>query len=327
MGLDNQDWNTITNTVNTGAAAIAQSARGKKAHKRSKELMGIQMDNQMKLNDQGSQLQLQQWKDTNVGAQMKMIKEAGLNPALMYGKGGAGGATTGSQSGGSASAGQSHAPMDIGAITQAALAASQMAVNKSQANKNDAEASSISGNEGTVGASVIGANEASALNNKANAELTRLGYEIGNATREDQIDSAHFGVERIIKENNLTDKQAELARVQTGAVGVRMQLDRANIKVSEETAKKIANDIVIGWKQLDATLMNIGIGNQGNKLRALEGKTRVQSIKNDFIISALGKNIDLMKLNVEQQKIFANMFNGLLGSGTRGVTEGMPKRK
>ena len=35
------------------------------------------------------------WKDTNYAAQVEEMKKAGLSVGLMYGKGGAGGATTG----------------------------------------------------------------------------------------------------------------------------------------------------------------------------------------------------------------------------------------
>ena len=64
---------------------IGQNKRAKKQHNRQKELMGIQLKNQQQLNKQGQQLQMQTWRDTNYGAQMDMMKEAGLNPALMYG--------------------------------------------------------------------------------------------------------------------------------------------------------------------------------------------------------------------------------------------------
>lgn len=63
-----------------------------------------QMENQMKLNQQGHNLQYDMWNKTNYGAQMKHLKGAGLNPALMYGKGGGSG-QTGSQGGGSAAGG------------------------------------------------------------------------------------------------------------------------------------------------------------------------------------------------------------------------------
>lgn len=130
---------------------IGQNERASKQHERQKELMGIQYGNQQRLNQQGQALQMKTWKDTGYGAQMKMMKEAGLNPGLMYGMSGGGGQTTGSQSGGSAQSGNSHAPMDIGNSVQAALAASQIKLSNSQANKNDVEANKLKGvdtNEG-----------------------------------------------------------------------------------------------------------------------------------------------------------------------------------
>ena len=105
---------------------IGQGKRAKKAHNRNKELMGMQFANQQALNKQGQELQMKTWNDTGYGAQMKMMKEAGLNPGLMYGMSGGGGQTTGSQGGGSASGNSSHAPMDIGASVQASLAAAQV---------------------------------------------------------------------------------------------------------------------------------------------------------------------------------------------------------
>ena len=78
-------------------------------------LMGIQQQNQQQLNRQGHQLQMDMWNKTNYQAQLKHMKKAGLNPALMYGMGGGGGTTAGSQGGGSASGGnavQMH-PMDM----------------------------------------------------------------------------------------------------------------------------------------------------------------------------------------------------------------------
>ncbi len=104
---------------------IGQNKRAEKQHKRQKELMGIQFANQQALNKQGQKLQMQSWRDTGYGAQMDMMKEAGLNPGLMYGMSGGGGQTTGSQGGGSAQSGNSHAPMDIGASVQAGLMMAQ----------------------------------------------------------------------------------------------------------------------------------------------------------------------------------------------------------
>lgn len=298
---------------------IGARKRERRSVENQKELMYQQMQNQMMLNEQGQQLALGLWEQTNAPAQMAMLREAGLNPALMYKQSGPGGSTVG-QGGGSAGGGQApgpqSVPMEIGAAISAAKAMKELEVMSSVAKKNEAEADNLRGAPGTIGESVRESNLADALNKGALTQLNKLGYEIGNATKEDQIDRAHYEVEQLIQQNNLTEVQAEKARTETAAIGIKMQLDRANIALSEAQAEKIANDIILGWKELDAKLQQIGIMNQGNKLRALEGKTDLQRIKNDFILGALGKEIDLMKLNVEQQRIFVSLFNGMLGSAT-----------
>lgn len=142
----------------SGLGMLTQGLRSGTQHRRNRELMNLQFGNQQKLNEQGRRIQMQMWKDTNYPAQIKMLEEAGLNPGLLYGMGGAGGATTGSQGGGSASANQSHAPMDIGAIAQVGLMKSQKEVNESIAKKNDAEANKISGVDTDEGRSRISLN-------------------------------------------------------------------------------------------------------------------------------------------------------------------------
>jgi hypothetical protein len=108
----------------------------------NKELMGVQFENQKKLNEQGQSLQQKTWNDTNYPAQMEMMKKAGLNPALMYGMGGGGGTTTGSQGGGSATGGAvSQSNMDI----SGAMTASTIELQKSQAEKNRVETEKIAG--------------------------------------------------------------------------------------------------------------------------------------------------------------------------------------
>ena len=107
-------------------------------------MMGIQSENQKKLNKQGQSLQMQTWRDTGYGAQMAQMREAGVNPALMYGMSGGGGQTTGGQGGGSAQSGSSHAPMDIGAIAQVGLM-------QAQAEKLKAETKNIDAGTGKVG--------------------------------------------------------------------------------------------------------------------------------------------------------------------------------
>lgn len=125
---------------------LGQKKREKRAVENQKTLMDWQMRNQKHLNEQGHELQMKAWRDTNYPAQMAMMKEAGLNPGLMYGMGGGGGVTTGSQSGGGASGGQAPAPqpMELGTAISSAMMASQIELQKAQAAKTREEAKALS---------------------------------------------------------------------------------------------------------------------------------------------------------------------------------------
>lgn len=105
-----------------GAGLGMIAARGQ--HRRQKELMDIQYRNQQGLNQQGYDLNKKMWDETNYGAQKKHMKDAGLNPALMYGSAGAGGQAT---SGSGGSAGSGSAPMmDISQGMQGAMQGAMM---------------------------------------------------------------------------------------------------------------------------------------------------------------------------------------------------------
>ena len=132
MAEKETDWLTGIGSAGIGAATgilsmLGQKGREKRAMKNQQKLMGVQFQNQKDLNLQGHDLQFDMWKKTNYPAQMEMLKEAGLNPALMYGMSGGGGTTAGSQGGGSAQGGNAPAPqpMEIGNMLQASLLKAQ----------------------------------------------------------------------------------------------------------------------------------------------------------------------------------------------------------
>lgn len=314
-----QQW--VGAAVGAGAGLLGMMGQRKRENRQMKNqerLMGIQAGHQERLNRQGADLQYEMWQKTNYPAQMAMLKEAGLNAGLLYGQSGGGGTTTGSQGGGSAQGGSAPnmMPMELGAMISAAKAGAEIEMMKAQAKKAEAEGDSIRGEEGTVGASQIEKNLAEVLNTQSKTELNKLGLEIGNATKGDVIDKAFYEVEEIAKRNNLTDAQTDMAKEQVVTEGVKRQLMKAQINLSEQQISKMVSDVKQGWVKLDNELKQIGINNQGNKLRALEGKTDVQRLQQDFILGAIGKEIDLQKLNIEQQRIFVSLFNGMLNSAT-----------
>lgn len=128
----------ITGIGIAGAGAIGNTIAGETGQKRQKELMEVQLKNQQNLNRQGAALQMDMWNKTNYGAQVKHMKEAGLSAGLMYGKGGAGGTTTGSQSGGSAASGSAPGRPQMG--IEGLMAGHQMELMRAQTRKFNAEA-------------------------------------------------------------------------------------------------------------------------------------------------------------------------------------------
>jgi hypothetical protein len=88
-----------------GIGMLGGEVGSKRNYKYNKKLMAIQLENQQALNQQGHDLQMDMWNKTNYGAQIGHMRNAGLNPGMMYGMSGGGGTTTGSQGGGSAASG------------------------------------------------------------------------------------------------------------------------------------------------------------------------------------------------------------------------------
>ena len=72
---------------NSIISMIGQRRREQRAMNNQIRLMDIQARNQQMLNEHGQRLQLKTWEQTNYPAQVQMLKEAGLNPALLYGIG------------------------------------------------------------------------------------------------------------------------------------------------------------------------------------------------------------------------------------------------
>ena len=164
MGL----LDTISNGFASGGVGLGVSALS--------NALGIQSSGQQSLTDQSveaqeklmdyqNKLQMQNYRTTydmqNYQSQVNQMKEAGLNPAMMYAKGGGSGteATTGSTSASMSTGQASDSASMINAGTQMAgmglqaqALQSQIDVNKSIALKNTAEAANAGANTNTTDA-------------------------------------------------------------------------------------------------------------------------------------------------------------------------------
>ena len=107
-------WNAVQGPLGMVMSVLGQDSRRNRAYHQMMSQMQNQFRYQQMLNQQGHDLQYDMWKKTSFPAQVRMMKAAGLNPALMYKQGGPGG-VTGTQTGGSAAKGDVPAvqPMDM----------------------------------------------------------------------------------------------------------------------------------------------------------------------------------------------------------------------
>lgn len=209
--------------VNSALGMIGQRGRQIRYNKQSEKLMGLQVQNQMKLNQQGSDLQYDMWKKTNYPAQVAMLKEAGLNPALMYGQAGSGG-ITGSQGGGSASSGnaapiQPWIPMDMG---NAMKTIAEMKLIQAQTDKTKAETENVT--EQTIGKKI-----------ENNWSSETLGARIFQTVVDEEI----------------TEKQFELIQQQSKFYVQQAKAEIDKIGADAEISKKEAalKDIELDWMQ------------------------------------------------------------------------------
>lgn len=121
--------------VGSGMGLLLQGGQDRRQLKQESKLQELNIAGQKEMAEFNLQQQMKLWEQTNYRAQMEQLQKAGLNPGLIYGMSGGGGATTATQpshvpqGAGPKGGGEAVAGMGI----QAGLAAAQMELIKAQA--------------------------------------------------------------------------------------------------------------------------------------------------------------------------------------------------
>lgn len=139
----------IGQTVGTGMGMMLGAFNDDRQYRQQGRLSRQQMAIDKQMTDYQRMREYEMWKKTGVVGQMEQLRKAGLNPGLIYGMSGAGGATTG---GGAASSHGANAPSGGGEAVamggmglQTAMLAAQMKLIEAQTDKTKAEAAKTSG--------------------------------------------------------------------------------------------------------------------------------------------------------------------------------------
>lgn len=236
-----------------------QGHNNKVGYEQQQKLQALQIKGNKEMTDYQKMKELEMWKATSYPAQMAMMKEAGLNPALMYGMGGGGGTTVGGGSGG-VSGGNANmgGPVSVGMGVQAGA---QLALMKAQKENIEADTANKRGDTGLKGAQTANVTVDSS-NKWAENELKNLDItlsketlwerinEIVSRSIEQQEKGLMAGMDKQVKEETI---QARISEIKQEAInkGIMAEVMRAGIKVDEATVRKVTADIEQKWVELN----------------------------------------------------------------------------
>lgn len=329
--------NGIFSIFGAGLNAAMSSGTANEQWGNQLRLMDIQnrYNEQMAKNNQQRNKDL--WDYTNYENQKQHIKNAGLNPALMYGMGGGGGVSAnGAQGQGVTQPTDRSVEMGLkqqGLGLQLASIASQVDLNKSQAEKNKAEAEKISGVDTRAQEATIDNLIAQTSNEKVKKGLILGQIRVADAEEElkrnmadwtkDKADETRWniknlqkGIDKLAEEINGMELDNELKKrtidnkVKESSLTLQnlmaeILLKGSQRKVNEEQAKAIPAQILQGWEEL--AKKGKALINQREQMEAY-----VQDVINRYELGKKG-------LDIEEQKLIKDVILGMLEIASKGA--------
>lgn len=314
---------------------LAGSILGRKQQNEDQREM---MELQAKLNQQQAQynqgLAKDMWNYTSFPNQVKKMKDAGLNPALIYGMGGQGGSSSGA--GQASGVGLSDAKgMQTGIAIQGmglelANLASQIELNKSQAEKNKAEAEKTAGVDTQVQQATMENLITQTENEKVKKGLiyadTRFKDALEEVTRA-KVDEVGWNVKNLMKSLELTDRNIKATDLDNELKDRTME---ANVKQANETLKNTMADTLVKYSQgkvneaeakaigekVEQGWSSIGIQTAEKEQGWQQLEQNAEKIMNDLKLGEKG-------LDIQQQNVIKDYILGLGQIAAQMITTGM----
>ncbi|UYL88439.1 DNA pilot protein [Microvirus sp.] len=330
---------TASNAI--GGAMSAKDA--KRQHQYDLEKMATQHGYNIESQKLGQQFNKEMWDYTNYENQKKHLEAAGLNPALLYGMSGGGGATAAGAQGMGAGIASGH-EMGIkqqgrGMGLQAAAIASQIDLNNSQAEKNRADAKKTAGVDTNLQNANIEYVIAQTSNEKvkkgliyANTRLLdaqeELQRETVNYTKQ-KADEVRWNIKLIEKEvdklseeidgldlDNKFKKETLKNRIKQTSLAIQQAIADIALKgsqgrLNDTEAKAIPEKILQMWAE-------IGIKQESVEVTREQTENYAQDIANRLHLGEKG-------LEIQEQKLIIDCITGLLNIAVQGGLTPMGK--
>lgn len=314
-----------------------QSFNNRQQINMNKEMLQYQIAANKEMSDYTQNLQKDMWDYTNFGNQVKHLKEAGLNPALLYGKGGGGGATVGnggSQVSASSMQRGTEGMAGLGMGLQLATQKAQIELLLAEARRANAEAGNQEGgikrNLDATYDNIIASTaniQARTEVEKTVKELNSLEMKIKGDTVEDIISSIKLNnqqamqqLESLARNNYINEqtKQDMISIFHSNAIkaGVEIELAKSNVKLTDEQRKAIPIQLAQGWRKLSIEQQN-AISNAANAEAA--GKQAVAAITSagaaERNAASNAESVSLQKMlndMPESEKMLYEIFGGIV---------------
>lgn len=227
---------------------VFQPWRNANQLKQSRALQEQQIQAQKQMGQFNYDQQLKMWNATNSEAQMKHLKDAGLNPGLMYGGGGQGGTTTGNVTAGNVGGGMGDPKAGGGYTGMNIMQPAQIRLMEAQARNLDADTAKKSGIDTTLAQTE---NKLKSLDLKVNEET--LDYKIAQILAEYQRVSAEAGISHTNMEIGQETQAANIQRIKAEAINaiLMQQVMKQGIKLSQAQVNKLSADIAQKGRELD----------------------------------------------------------------------------
>lgn len=332
---------TASNAI--GGAMSAKDA--KRQHQYDLEKMATQHGYNIESQKLGQQFNKEMWNYTNYENQKKHLEAAGLNPALLYGMSGGGGATAAGAQGMGAGIASGH-EMGIkqqgrGMGLQAAAIASQIDLNNSQAEKNRADANKTKGVDTDLQNANVEYIIAQTANEKvkkgliyANTRLLDAQEELQRITvdyTKQKADEVRWNIKLIEKEvdrltkeidgldlDNEFKKETLKNRIKQTALAIQqaiadIALKGSQGKLNDAEAKAIPEKILQVWSE-------IGIKQEGVDISREQMENYAQDIVNRLHLGEKG-------LDIQEQRLLLDCITGFLEIAIKGGLTPMGKLK